>query len=428
MGRERGGARLPFCYSRNVAREGSNIRSDGARDLTRLSKLLAFILRHRPEAIGLELEQRGGWVDLEALVRQINAHRRLPYALTRELVLELLRGPGQGRFELRGERIRARSGHSVRIVRVAAQPAPEFLFAGLPAAEREARVAGGALDITGLTLREDDGLFEPSELIVIEAGRAARRGVSFDPRGEGFTGDVVPLRYVPSLRPGYVREVSAGGVLVRGCGEAAEFALIRTLPRARASEPEDELAQAPEPLELVEDELELEPPPDIADARLAPDRRAGGERRQRDEPPPGGVERRRGESRRVRRRRRSARWAAQGRLELPKGKLEPGETIEDAALREVREEMGIDGELEVLAALSKNHYCFRTPDGSSVFKTVHYFLLGAAVEPTFSPRREEGIVSVEWWPGPRAIQQVAFPNLRPVLEQAWQHVMGADGR
>src|SRR5690606_20156201 len=168
----------------------------------------------------------------------------------------------------------------------------------------------------------------------------------FDARGEGFTADVVPLKYVPSLRPGYVREVSAGGVLVRGCGEAAEFALIRTLPRARAAEPEDEDEEPTlTPLELSEDELELEPPPDIADARLAPDRRAGGERRQRNEPPPGGIERRRGESRRVRRRRRSARWAAPGRLELPKGKLEPGETIEDAALRAGGGEMGVEGEL-----------------------------------------------------------------------------------
>src|SRR5690606_27077742 len=132
------------------------------------------------------------------------------------------------------------------------------------------------------------------------------------------------------------------GVLVRGCGEAAEFALIRTLPRARAGEPEDPEDVTVEPLE---DALELEPPPDIADARLAPDRRAGGERRQRDEPPPGGIERRRGESGRVRRRRRSARWAAQGRLELPKGKLEPGETIEDAALRAGGGEMGVEGEL-----------------------------------------------------------------------------------
>ena len=44
----------------------------------------------------------------------------------------------------------------------------------------------------------------------------------------------------------------------------------------------------------------------------------------------------------------------------------------------------------------------------------------AEEEPKFSPRAEEGVVSVEWWAGERAIVQVAFPNLKPVLERAWK--------
>ena len=90
-------------------------------------------------------------------------------------------------------------------------------------------------------------------------------------------------------------------------------------------------------------------------------------------------------------------------------------------MREAREEMGIKHEVEVRGVLSKNHYTFRTPDGSCVFKTVYYFLLHCAEdEIDFEPRREEGIVSVEWWAGQRAIAQVAFPNLKPVLERAWE--------
>ena len=128
----------------------------------------------------------------------------------------------------------------------------------------------------------------------------------------------------------------------------------------------------------------------------------------------------------MRRRRRSGRWGTEGRLELPKGKLEEGETAHEAAIREMREEMGVQEELRVRAPLSKNHYAFRTPDGSVIFKTVHYYLLDCAtLAPEFNPRREEGIVSVEWWTASRAIQQVAFPNLRPVLQRAWELAEGA---
>ncbi|RMG13709.1 MAG: NUDIX domain-containing protein [Planctomycetota bacterium] len=149
------------------------------------------------------------------------------------------------------------------------------------------------------------------------------------------------------------------------------------------------------------------------------------ERRRRSEPRPPGEERRRGRSRRLRRRRRSARWGPEGRLELPKGKLEPGESAEEAAVREVREELGFDGALAVRGLLSKNHYSFRTPDGRLIFKTVHYFLLACEEEdPSFAPRAEEGVVGVEWWSGERAIQQVAFPNLKPVLEKAWGLLQG----
>jgi 8-oxo-dGTP pyrophosphatase MutT (NUDIX family) len=140
------------------------------------------------------------------------------------------------------------------------------------------------------------------------------------------------------------------------------------------------------------------------------------------------VEGRRGEPpRREGRGRRSGRWGPDGRLELPKGKLEPGETPEQAAVREVREELGLRGTtITVRGELSRNNYVFRTPEGKSIFKTVHYFLLECPDEhqPRFEPRREEGIVSVEWWPARRAIAQVAFRNLRPVLERAWERVQG----
>jgi len=57
---------------------------------------------------------------------------------------------------------------------------------------------------------------------------------------------------------------------------------------------------------------------------------------------------------------------------LPKGHIEPGETAEQTAIREVAEETGISG--SVLAALGRIDYWFVT-DGRRVHKTVHHYLM-----------------------------------------------------
>ena len=59
---------------------------------------------------------------------------------------------------------------------------------------------------------------------------------------------------------------------------------------------------------------------------------------------------------------------------LPKGHLEDGETAEQAAVREVAEETGIDA--VVVAMLGSIDYWFVTED-YRVHKTVHHFLLRA---------------------------------------------------
>ena len=57
---------------------------------------------------------------------------------------------------------------------------------------------------------------------------------------------------------------------------------------------------------------------------------------------------------------------------LPKGHIEPGETAEQTAVREVAEETGIVG--DVLTTLGTIHYWF-TAENYRVHKTVHHYLL-----------------------------------------------------
>lgn len=58
---------------------------------------------------------------------------------------------------------------------------------------------------------------------------------------------------------------------------------------------------------------------------------------------------------------------------FPKGKLDEGETIEAGALREVREETGL--QCEIIREISNTHYAYTSRKGETKPKVVHYFLM-----------------------------------------------------
>ncbi len=73
---------------------------------------------------------------------------------------------------------------------------------------------------------------------------------------------------------------------------------------------------------------------------------------------------------------------------LPKGKLDPGETWEDAALREVREETGVRARLG--AELPTVHYT----DNKGRAKTVRYWVMEPSEVPEFAPNDEVDVLGV----------------------------------
>jgi 8-oxo-dGTP pyrophosphatase MutT (NUDIX family) len=98
---------------------------------------------------------------------------------------------------------------------------------------------------------------------------------------------------------------------------------------------------------------------------------------------------------------------------LPKGTPDSGETIEETALRETREETGLEVELE--APIRSIRYFFVR--GSTRFhKTVHFFLMrpvGGALE-----LHDQEFDEVRWAPVPEALALLTHATERSVVEQA----------
>ncbi|RLG41439.1 MAG: RNA 2'-phosphotransferase [Thermoproteota archaeon] len=84
--------------------------------MRRLSKLLSLVLRHRPELVGIRLDEFGfSNVDVDELARRISRLRGFEWVTAGDIERVVMRDP-RGRFEIRGGRIRATYGHSVPVL------------------------------------------------------------------------------------------------------------------------------------------------------------------------------------------------------------------------------------------------------------------------------------------------------------------------
>ena len=105
-----------------------------------------------------------------------------------------------------------------------------------------------------------------------------------------------------------------------------------------------------------------------------------------------------------------------GRWDLPKGKVEVGERIEDAALREVTEETGIS-DLVLLESLGQTYHTYEM-HGNVELKTTFWFRARHTGGRTAGkPQREEGISAIEWiaQPLPEEVLGSTFASLRRLI-------------
>jgi len=106
-----------------------------------------------------------------------------------------------------------------------------------------------------------------------------------------------------------------------------------------------------------------------------------------------------------------------GKWDLPKGKIEKGESKEVAAVREVEEECGIFN-LELRDFINSTYHIYTERDGKKILKTTYWFEMFYSGNETPKPQIEEGINEVGWKDETEIESQIlpsTFQNIKLIL-------------
>lgn len=118
-------------------------------------------------------------------------------------------------------------------------------------------------------------------------------------------------------------------------------------------------------------------------------------------------------------RRRTTTWEVlvlrdkKGEWTFPKGKIEPGESIQEAATREIAEEVGLK-KIRLQYALPAIRYLYKR--NGIIHKTVHFFIFEATGDEPIVNQTEEGIHEATWMPITKALHIIGYPKTnKPLL-------------
>lgn len=97
-----------------------------------------------------------------------------------------------------------------------------------------------------------------------------------------------------------------------------------------------------------------------------------------------------------------------GKWDLPKGKMEKGESREESAVREIEEETGLTN-VELVKFINTTYHIYVERNGDKVLKCTHWFEMNFYGEDTSKPQIEEGITEVAW-KNALQIEDEVFPS------------------
>lgn len=329
-------------------------------DPIRVSKTMAFLLRHRPDVGALKPDAEG-WVTIDELGAAIG--RLLKGDVTADMLDGLVAEQRVRRFEIVDGRIRALAREEERRDEGRRVHPPDILYHATTEDQIDRIRSAGHLSAGAdrhVFLSSDEAQAwrvahrlpgGPPRVLYVDAARGRRHGVRFfrNRRNGLFMATPIPLADVLNLQDGFAEQISAGGVPISTAADGVKMALIRVTRRSGVT------------------------------------------------------------------------W------EVAKGKLEHGEPPEIAAVREVKEEMGVEVNLTITRYLGAVRYGFLAPGGLPRLKTVHLFLMTPeGPMEDFLPSHREGIGAVRWFSLADACRVVTHSSLVPVIQHAAQ-LLGGDG-
>ena len=105
-----------------------------------------------------------------------------------------------------------------------------------------------------------------------------------------------------------------------------------------------------------------------------------------------------------------------GKWDLPKGKLEKGETIRECAVREVEEECGVSG-LKIIKEVQNTYHTY-FDDEESILKKTYWFLMETDYSGNLKPQKNEGITKVSWNDSIEKLTRIknTYANIRDLIE------------
>ncbi|MEM9379791.1 MAG: RNA 2'-phosphotransferase, partial [Planctomycetota bacterium] len=169
----------------------------------RITRALAFMLRHQPEEFDLELD-RFGWGDLEDVLYALQ--ERMGDRVSEEEVVTAIAASDRARYEIEEGRIRALYGHSFPIDPGEPSEPPDELFIGVGSRDadraEERGLRSGRRAFLHLARTEEEAretgrrVARDYAVVTVYAGEAFDEGIDFYDRGALFLADEVPVEFL----------------------------------------------------------------------------------------------------------------------------------------------------------------------------------------------------------------------------------------
>lgn len=247
----------------------------------RITRSLAFMLRHQPEEFDLELD-RHGFGDLEDVVCALN--ERLGEPIEAEDVSEAIEAGDRQRYEISDGKIRALYGHSFQVDPGESVEPPEELFVGVGSRDADRASRSGLhsgrraflhLARTFEEAREMGRRAAPEyAVITVHALDAWEDGIDFYDRISLFLSESIPTEFIEvgEVYDDGIRRESRGGRRGGGRGRGGPRRSRRDDDdRGRGRDSRRHREPVEEPEALVRDEPSPAPARDPEPARAKPD-------------------------------------------------------------------------------------------------------------------------------------------------------------